>query len=353
MNLAEQKKKKDGNQIVRSLHGEVTPSVPFWLMRQAGRHLPEYIDVRKKAGSFLDLCFTPDYAAEVTLQPVRRYDTDAAILFSDILVVPYALGQTLDFVEGEGPRLGALPAMEDFENLCFNDFDKQLAPVYETIVKVRGLLDPSKALIGFAGAPWTIACYMIQGQGDGEFTAARTLAMTQPDIFTRLVDRITEATSLYLLNQIKSGVDAVQIFDSWAGLLSETSFQRWVIEPTRKITARIREQYPDIPVIGFPRGAGGLYPQYAMKTGISCLGLDTQVPLGWALRECGKDICLQGNLDPVCLLAGGAALEKEMLRILELVKSRPFIFNLGHGVLRDTPPAHVERLAAIVKNFKR
>jgi uroporphyrinogen decarboxylase len=289
----------------------------------------------------------------VTLQPVNRYDTDAAILFSDILVVPYALGQTLDFVEGEGPRLGALPTPRDFENLCFDGFDKRLEPVYETIKKVRARLAPEKALIGFAGAPWTIACYMIQGQGDGEFTAARVFAMTQTEAFESLLDRITEATSIYLLHQIRAGADAVQLFDSWAGLLPETLFQRWVIEPTRKIVSRLREQYPDTPVIGFPRRAGGLYAQYAMKTGVSCVGLDTQAPLGWALRECGKDICLQGNLDPVCLLAGGKILETETLRILDLVRGRPFIFNLGHGVLRETPPEHVERLAEIIKSFRR
>jgi uroporphyrinogen decarboxylase len=337
--------------ILLSLEGEVTPRVPFWLMRQAGRYLPEYRAIRKKAGGFLNLCFTPDYAAEVTLQPVRRYDTDAAILFSDILVVPYALGQKLDFVEGEGPRLNALEGLKDIGALSFDA--KKLLPVYETVSKVRAQLSPEKTLIGFAGAPWTIACYMIQGKGDGAFIAAKKMAFENEEMFSQLIDILIETTVQYLSAQIQAGADAVQLFDSWAGLLPEPMFKKWVVIPTQKIVTQLRALWPDVPIIGFPKGAGSLYPVYAAKTAVNGLGLDTQVSLQWALRECGREICLQGNLDPVILLAGGRAMEEEILRILTIAKAQPFIFNLGHGIIKETPPEHVATLAAIVRSFKR
>jgi len=353
MALLAARKKESHSDILRALSGEVTPRVPFWLMRQAGRYLPEYRAVRKKAGSFLDLCFNPDYAAEVTLQPLERYDMDAAILFSDILVVPYALGQKLDFVEGEGPRLGALQKQKEFEKLSFDKFDAKLEPVFETVRKVKKALSPDKALIGFAGAPWTVACYMIQGKGDGEFTAARSMATAQPEIFAALMDKLVEATSQYLVKQIDAGADAIQLFDSWAGLLPEPLFRLHVIEPSKKIIAAVRRKHPDIPVIGFPRGAGGLYVPYAAQTGVNAVGLDTQVSLSWAQRELGPEMCLQGNLDPAVLLAGGKPLEEETLRILNLMRGQPFIFNLGHGVVKETPPAHVAQLASIIRSFRR
>lgn len=351
--LAIKEEKEVDSLMLRALQGGSTPRAPFWFMRQAGRYLPEYREIRKKAGSFLDLCFAPDYATEVTLQPVRRFDMDAAILFSDILVVPYGLGQTLDFVEGEGPRLGILRRPEDFDNLDFAGCTQKLKPVYETVSKVRKALAFDKALIGFAGAPWTVACYMIQGQGDGEFSAARAFALSRPEECDVLLDRLADVTASHLLHQIAAGADAVQIFDSWAGLLPEPLFKRCVILPTRKIVDTIRKSYPDFPIIGFPRGAGCLYPAYYTKTGVSAVGLDTQVPLSWALREMGPETCLQGNLDPAVLLAGGRVLEDEARRILTLTHGRPFIFNLGHGVLKETPPAHVEQLSNILRAFRR
>jgi uroporphyrinogen decarboxylase len=342
---------KTRQNVLQALEGEVTPRVPFWLMRQAGRYLPEYRDLRKKAGSFLDLCFTPDYAAEATLQPIRRFEPDAAILFSDILVIPYALGQTLDFVEGEGPRLGALEKREILSGLRFDE--KKLQPVYETVSRVRAELPADKTLIGFAGAPWTVACYMIQGQGDGEFTAVRKFALEQEETFSLLIKSLVSVTTAYLIGQIRAGVDAVQIFDSWAGLLPEPQFKKWVADPTREIVAGVRAFYPDVPIIGFPRGAGALVVPYTMKTGINGLGLDTQASLGWAMRELGREVCLQGNLDPAALLAGGAALDAETRRILDTARAQPFIFNLGHGVIKDTPPEHVARLSALVRGFVR
>lgn len=334
--------------FIQTLQGQAGAPPPFWLMRQAGRYLPEYRALRQTAGSFLDLCFTPDFAAEVTLQPIRRFDMDAAILFSDILVVPYALGQELKFVEGEGPRLGALPVFSDVD---FAAFDQKLSPVYATIRRVRAELSPDKTLIGFAGAPWTLACYMIQGKGDGEFAAAKKFALTQPAEFKRLMDRVTEATARYLIEQIKNGVDAVQIFDSWAGLLPEPFFKAWVIEPTRKIIALIHQNYPQFPIIGFPRGAGSLYIAYAEQTGVTGLGLDQIVSLPWARQNFGAKVCLQGNLDPVVLLIGGSVLEQETRRILETMRGTPFIFNLGHGVIKETPPEHVAQLAQIIRSF--
>ncbi len=338
--------------FIQVLNGEVTDHVPFWLMRQAGRYLPEYRALREKAGSFLDLCFSPDFATEVTLQPLRRYDMDAAILFSDILVIPYALGQKLDFIEGEGPRLDMLTQITDIEKLGFHSFDQKLNPVYEAIRQIRTKLPKDKALIGFAGAPWTLACYMLQGRGDGEFIAARKFSYEQEIIFAKLIEKLVKATTQYLLAQIKAGVDVVQIFDSWAGLLPSPLFEKWVITPTQQIVTAIHNIYPDFPVIGFPRGAGALYMSYAEKTGIRGIGLDQQVPLEWAKNNCPAAVVLQGNLDPVALLTGGAVLQREAQRILQTMADRPFIFNLGHGVMKETPPEHIAALAQIIRDYK-
>lgn len=350
-------KKQNAEKIVlSSLAGKAGPRVPFWLMRQAGRYLPEYRAVRKKAGSFLDLCFNPEFAADVTLQPVRRFGTDAAILFSDILVVPYAMGQTLDFVEGEGPRLGALENRAALDRLSFDE--KKLAPVYETVKKVRHAFDTEstlldKTLIGFAGAPWTVACYMIEGKGDREFIDVRKYALAQEEAFGGLISRLTAATIAYLSGQIRAGAEAVQVFDSWAGLLPEPMFRKWVVAPTREIVAALKKDFPDTPVIGFPRGAGGLYGLYVRETGVTGVSLDTSVPLSWAVKDFGKGKCLQGNLDPVTLLAGGPALDAEIKRILTDAGAQPFIFNLGHGIIKETPVEHVARLAELVRGFSR
>jgi len=350
---ASPEKKPDEKLLLRALAGEATAQVPFWLMRQAGRYLPEYRELRRQAGSFLDLCFNPVFATEVTLQPLRRFDMDAAILFSDILVVPYALGQALDFVEGEGPKLGAFGGVQDFETVDFGAFDQKLEPVHETVRRVRNALPPDKALIGFAGAPWTVACYMVQGQGGGEFPATKKFAFENPATFDRLVDTLVAATSRYLLEQIRNGADAVQIFDSWAGLLPEPFFERWVIKPARKIVAHIHKAYPGFPVIGFPREAGILYSRYAEESGVCCVGLDQRFPLEKAVREFGRAVALQGNLDPELLLAGGAALEKGVRHILRAAGQTPFVFNLGHGVIKETPPEHISQLAAIIREYRR
>ncbi len=323
-----------------------TSSPPFWLMRQAGRYLPEYRALRKTAGGFLDMCFNPEFAAEVTLQPLRRFDMDAAIMFSDILVIPYALGQKLEFLEGEGPCLGPL----DVNALQFDD--SKLAPVYETLRRLKTQLAAEKTLIGFAGAPWTIACYMVQGKGDGAFNEAKKFAYAKPDAFDALINLITDATTQYLINQVRAGADAMQLFDSWAGLLPEPYFTRWVIKPAQKIRAALKAACPDLPVIGFPRGAGALYKFYAEQTGMNAVGLDTQVPLDWAVQTLPKNICLQGNLDPVLLLTGGDALKENTESILRTMRGRPFIFNLGHGVIKETPPEHVAQLSAIIKGFQ-
>ena len=339
--------------LMQTLEGKFTKRVPFWLMRQAGRYLPEYRELRRKAGSFLDLCFDPEMAAEITLQPIRRFDTDAAILFSDILVVPYALGQNLDFIEGDGPRLGAFQALQSFEEINFDVFNEKLQPVYKTINHVKKNINPEKTFIGFAGGPWTIACYMVQGRGDGEFINTKKFAFAYPEKFDFLIEMLVTATSHYLLEQIKNGVDTIQIFDSWAGLLPELYFDRWVIKPTKKIVNNIHKTYPGFPIIGFPRRAGYLYPQYAERSGVRCVGLDQYLSLGQAIRTFGNKVILQGNLDPVLLLAGGKALETETRRILETAGSARFIFNLGHGVIKETPPEHVSQLANILKEYQR
>jgi uroporphyrinogen decarboxylase len=336
--------------FLQSLSGQITPRVPFWLMRQAGRYLPEYRALRAKAGSFLGLCFNPALAAEVTLQPLRRFDMDAAILFSDILVVPYALGQALDFVEGEGPRLGPLPKTDEID---FATFDRKLQPVYETIGEVKKNLTAGKGLIGFAGAPWTIACYMMQGQGGGEFVAAKKSAFENPTACDQLIASLVDATSHYLIGQINAGADAVQIFDSWAGLLPEPYFNRWVISPTKKIIENIHKTYPEFPIIGFPRGAGAFYKSYAEKTSVTGLGIDQYYPLEKVANEIGSKIVLQGNMDPAFLLTGGSTMESEAKRILTAMVGKPFIFNLGHGVIKETPPEHVAQLAEIIRDHKR
>ncbi len=336
--------------LIRTLQGEKTSRVPFWLMRQAGRYLPEYRELRKQAGSFLNLCFNPEMAARVTLQPIERFDMDAAILFSDILVVPHALGQKLEFTEGEGPKLEPLKKINDID---FEAFDKKLSPIYETIRTVKKNLAEDKALIGFAGAPWTIACYMIQGRGDNEFTEAKKFAFSNTAEFDQMMEKLVAATSHYLIEQIKAGVDAVQIFDSWAGLLPEPYFGRWVIQPTQNIVKAVHKVYPDFPIIGFPRRAGMFYQDYAEQAGVSCVGIDQYTPLDRAICSFGSKVAIQGNLDPVALLAGGKTLEGEIKRILAAAGKSPFIFNLGHGIIKETPPAHVELLAKLVKAHER
>lgn len=322
---------------------------PVWMMRQAGRYLPEYRALREKAGSFLKLCFTPEWAAEVTLQPIRRFGFDAAILFSDILVLPHALGRNLRFVEGEGPRLDPLTDVASVARLPKRADSSVLAPVYETVRRVKALLDPQKTLIGFCGAPWTVATYMIAGQGTSDQAPARLFAYREPESFARLVDILIDNSVEYLAAQLEAGADAVQLFDTWAGVLPPDQFDRWCLAPAQKIVERLRKRVPGARVIGFPRGAGMMALPYAETTGINAIGLDWMTDLSFAKEMLQPRVAVQGNLDPLALRAGGAALDQSVDTILEALAGGPFIFNLGHGILPDTPIAHVEQMLKRVR----
>lgn len=328
--------------LLRVLAGERLDPPPAWLMRQAGRYLSEYRAVRAEAGSFLDLCYNPELAAEVTLQPIRRFGFDGSILFSDILVVPHALGQKLWFAEGEGPRLE--PRMVDTPLEALTPAPERLEPVLETVRKVKALLPPEVTFLGFAGSPWTVATYMVEGRGSKDQATTRKMAYDEPERFQKLIDAIIEQTISYLLGQIEAGVDVIQLFDSWAGTLSPAQFRQWVIAPTRRIVDAIRAQHPGFPIIGFPKGAGAKLVEYAEKTGVSAVGLDETVDPVWANAALPKGLPVQGNLDPLALRAGGEALDTAIDAIREALDGRPHIFNLGHGILPDVPVAHVERL---------
>lgn len=335
--------------LLRVLRGECVNPPPIWLMRQAGRYLPEYRELRQRVPGFLDLCFNPALAAEATLQPIRRYALDAAILFSDILVVAYGLGRPVSFREGEGPVLDPLRSAAELSALLLDGFDERVAPVYETVRRVATVLSSSTTLIGFAGAPWTVATYMVEGGTSRDFATVRRWALGAPESFAELIDRVTEATIRYLAAQIAAGAEAVQLFDSWAGVLPEHAFRRWVIEPTRRIVAALKETAPRVPVIGFPRGAGLMYRAYFAETGVSALGLDAMVPLAIARKALQPMGPLQGNLDPLLVVIGGEAMEKAALEVLQALRDGPFIFNLGHGLVPETPPEHVGALVELVR----
>jgi uroporphyrinogen decarboxylase len=321
--------------------------IPIWLMRQAGRYLPEYRELRARKGGFLELVYDSDAAAEITLQPIRRFGFDGAILFSDILIVPYALGQDLRFEAGEGPRLS--PRLVDTTLASLTGASERLEPIYRTVEKVKSALAPETTLLGFAGSPWTVATYMIAGEGSREQAEARHFAYADPGAFAALIDAIAAMTIDYLSGQISAGADAVQLFDSWSGSLAPAQFEQWVIAPTARIAAAIAERHPAVPVIGFPKGAGGKLGAYARETGVSAIGLDETVDPNWALRELPRDLPVQGNLDPLALLTGGPVLEKAVDRILSSFAGRPHIFNLGHGIIKETPISHVERLIELVR----
>ena len=338
--------------LLRVLTGIGEPVPPIWLMRQAGRYLPEYRAIRAQAENFLDLCFDPKRAAEITLQPVRRFGFDAAILFSDILVVPHALGQRVSFEEGEGPRLAALKDRSALDGLRRQIDQAQLEPVYEAIARVKQQLPPAVALLGFCGAPWTLATYMIAGSGTVDQRPARLFAYEFPDAFARLIDILVEASVSYLTRQFGAGVDAVQIFDSWAGVLPADEFRKWCIEPCARIVQAVRSEIPEARIIGFPRGAGTELGRYLDGVAVDAIGIDWTVELAFARDQLQGRRPVQGNLDPLALLAGGAALDRSTDAILEALSSGPFIFNLGHGVLPETPIAHVERLIARVRGWK-
>jgi uroporphyrinogen decarboxylase len=322
---------------------------PIWLMRQAGRYLPEYRALRQKIGNFLDLCLDPKLAAEVTLQPIRRFGFDAAILFSDILVVPYALGQNVAFTAANGPRLDAIDDEEALRKLRRELDHERLAPVYETIVRVRSQLPAGVTLLGFCGAPWTLATYMIAGVGTPDQIPAREFAYRAPKLFDELLDILVDASASYLVRQFEAGVDAVQIFDTWAGVLADEEFDRCCVEPCARIITAVRAQVPTAKFIGFPRGAGSRLKRYIDGVSVDAVGLDWTIDLDFARDELQRRKPVQGNLDPVVLLVGGHALDRAVDRILQSFRTGPFIFNLGHGVLPDTPVAHVERLVTRVR----
>ncbi len=336
--------------LLRALSGEHSVIPPIWLMRQAGRYLPEYRAIREKTNNFLDLCFNPKLAADVTLQPIRRFGFDAAIMFSDILVVPHALGQHVTFEAGEGPRLDALKDPAALKRLRTEIYHTKLAAVYETIARVKPELPSSVALLGFCGAPWTLATYMIAGCGTPDQAPARLFAYREPEAFAKLIDILTEASVSYLVQQFSAGVDAVQIFDTWAGVLPAGEFRKWCIEPAARIVASVREHFPAARIIGFPRGAGTELQRYLDAVPVDAVGLDWMTELQFARDYIQPVRTVQGNLDPLVLLAGGAALDRGVDAILEAFGRHPFIFNLGHGILPDTPIAHVERLIARVRN---
>jgi uroporphyrinogen decarboxylase len=342
---------KSQSRLVAALRGAAVNPPPIWLMRQAGRYLPEYREVRAKAGSFLDLCLSPALAAEVTLQPLRRFDLDAAIVFSDILMVPYALGQRVEFVEGEGPKLEPVRSARDLARLERAAAERRFAPVYETLARVRSKLPSGVPVIGFCGAPWTVATYMVEGGGSKDQAQARLWAYRDPESFQRLIDLLVETSIAYLLGQVRAGAGALQIFDSWAGGLPDDEFARWCSDPTRAIVAGVKAQAPDVPIIGFPRGAGTLAQEYVLETGIDAIGCDTSMPLGFMRETLQKRLPVQGNLDPLLLLAGGGPMERRVAAILNTLGGAPFVFNLGHGVVPDTPPEHVARLVELVKGI--
>ena len=319
----------------------------MWLMRQAGRYLPEYRALRAAKGGFLDLAYDPETAAEITLQPLRRFAFDGAILFSDILIVPHAIGQELSFVAGEGPRLA--PPLSEATLDGLTPVLERLQPIWATVARVKGQLSPETTFLGFAGSPWTVATYMVAGQGSREQVDARTLAYLDPGKFDAIIRRIEAVTLDYLSGQVEAGVDALQLFDSWSGSLAPAEFERWVIAPTVRLVNGLRARHPTVPIIGFPKGAGGKLGAYARETGVDAVGLDETVDPAWAARELPSKLPVQGNLDPLALIAGGATLNDATKRILDAFADRPHIFNLGHGIQQTTPIAHVEQLVELVK----
>jgi uroporphyrinogen decarboxylase len=336
--------------VLDVLSGGHRPVPPVWMMRQAGRYLPEYREVRAKAGGFLDLCFTPELAAEVTLQPVRRFGFDAAILFSDILVVPHALGRSVRFEAGEGPRLDPLNRVEDIAALPRKADAGVFAPVYETLRLVKRELDPKVTLLGFCGAPWTVATYMIAGQGTTDQAPARLLAYREPKAFATLVDVLVDACIDYLSAQLEAGADAVQLFDTWAGILPPHEFTRWSIEPAQRIVAGVRAKTPNAKIIGFPRGAGALLPDYVETTGVDAVSIDWAAEPNMIRERVQSRVAVQGNLDPLALIAGGDALDRAVDEVLSSYGKGRLIFNLGHGIQPETPIAHVERMLQRVRD---
>ncbi len=337
------------------LKGHKPDHIPFWFMRQAGRYLPEYRELRAKAGGFLDMAYNPDFACEVTMQPIRRFGMDAAIIFSDILVIPHSLGQHLEFVQGEGPKLNPLRSASDFSSLNFSKFQSTLTPVYEALSKTKTALQNEgfggTALIGFCGAPWTVACYMVEGGGSKDFMNVKKLAYQDEAALQGLMEILVESSAQYLIEQINAGAETVQIFDSWAGALDAQSFRKWVIQPTRQIVDLVKSVHPNVPIIGFPRCAGNNYLNYVQDTGVTAVGLDPSVDTKWAARTLQPLVPVQGNLDPICLLAGGDQMIMAVEKIIGDLKDGQFVFNLGHGINKETPVENVETLVKVIKEY--
>ena len=336
--------------LLRVLGGEALSPPPIWLMRQAGRYLPEYRATRAQAGGFLDLCYNPALAAEVTLQPIRRFGFDAAILFSDILVVPDALGQAVSFLEGEGPRLQPIRTASELRRLQPNATRPKFARVFETVARLRQDLPHETTLIGFCGAPWTVATYMVGGRGTPDQADARLWAYRDPNTFQALVDILCDVSIDYLSGQVSAGADVLQIFDSWAGSLPDTQFSHWVVAATKRVVSALRQRHPSVPIIGFPRGAGPQVATYIAETGVDAVSCDTTIPLAIMANDLSARVAVQGNLDPLLLLAGGRALQQRVTEMLAVLAGKRFIFNLGHGIVPDTPPEHVACLVDLVRS---
>jgi len=337
--------------LLRVLEGEAVWPPPIWLMRQAGRYLPEYRAIRERSGGFIQRCTTPDLAVEITLQPIRRYAMDGAILFSDILILPWALGQDVQFVNGEGPVLAPIREAQGLAQLAASRVADATAPVLQAITTLRQELPGQTTLLGFAGSPFTVACYMIEGGGSREFAITRLMAYEAPEIFNGLLDLITTTTIDYLSAQIKAGADAVMLFDSWAGILPPALFAKFVEHPTRKIVEALNARHPHVRIIGFPRLAGVMAAHYAESTGVDCLGLDTSADLLRIAARVEDTVALQGNLDPIAVIAGGAAMRDQAKNIALSMRGRPHVFNLGHGILPQTPPDHVQELVSTVRGL--
>jgi uroporphyrinogen decarboxylase len=336
--------------LLETLNGANLEQRPVWLMRQAGRYLPEYRDLRSQKGGFLNLVYDSDAAAEITIQPIRRFGFDGAILFSDILIVPYAMGQNLEFMVGEGPRLS--PRLLDQALESLQAVPERLEPIYATVAKVKAALAPETTLMGFAGSPWTVATYMVAGEGSRDHHETRALAYRDPAMFSTIIDAIGAVTVEYLCGQVEAGAEGLQLFDSWSGSLAPAEFERWVIEPNAWITAEMKRHHPHVPVIGFPKGAGEKLVAYAQGTGVDAIGVDETIDPVWAARALPAGLPVQGNLDPLLLLAGGAELDQQARRILEIFADRPHVFNLGHGIGQFTPIEHVEQLLRTVREWR-
>ncbi|MEM6621484.1 MAG: uroporphyrinogen decarboxylase [Pseudomonadota bacterium] len=336
--------------LLRVIAGEAVDTPPVWLMRQAGRYLPEYRETRKQAGSFLDLCYTPELAEEVTLQPIRRYGFDAAILFADILLIPQALGMDLRFVEGEGPRMDWPNGTPDLGALKpLDEIDETLSPVYDTVARLSKSLPEETTLIGFAGAPWTVATYMVAGRGTPDQAPARRWMYNDTGGFADLIDLVTEATIHYLSRQIEAGAEVVKVFDSWASTLIPTMFDQFAVAPTKRIVAELGRRHPGVPVIGFPRGAGAKYASFPEKTGVHAMALDQSTPLATVRASLTKPVALQGNLDPLYMVLGGDPLKEAARRLVDEMQGHPHIFNLGHGITPDADPSHVDQLLSAIR----